>query len=275
VDREHPRSGDVAVIGLGAMGGPIATHLARAGLRPWVVDLDADRVADCVRAGARATDLAGAARADVVLLMVPSDRDVRALCLDHRFAGLLMAGAVLCIASSVQPETCSTVAAQAPQAAVLDTALTGGVRGAEAGMINLLVGGDLGALDRTRWALEPWTATIHHLGPLGAGQIAKTCNNMLHWAQITAIAESLDLARRYGLSVPRLRAALLDSPVASRTLAELEHMRLTWHAKDLANALAAGDAVGRELPVAHASQELMRDITVEYLQELLGHESGT
>jgi 3-hydroxyisobutyrate dehydrogenase-like beta-hydroxyacid dehydrogenase len=92
---------------------------------------------------------------------------------------------------------------------------------------------------------------------------------MLHWAQIAAIAESLELGRRHGLSVPLLRAALLDSPVASRTLAELDQMRLTWHAKDLDNALVAGRAVGQDLPIARQSQQQMRGITVDSLRDLL------
>lgn len=265
----HSQSRAVGVVGLGAMGGPIARHLARAGLQPLVADLDEQLVAAHVETGAEPADLDGLARLDVVLVTVPSDADVRAVCLDAGLAASLTTGAALCICSSVLPETCAAVAEAARAADVLDTALTGGVRGAEAGTVNLLVGGETAALERARWALEPWTGSIHHLGPLGAGQVAKTCNNMLHWAQICAINESLELGRRLGLSVPALRAALLDGPVASRTLAELEQMRLTWYAKDLANALALGQIAGGELPVARLSQQLMRNITPSALRELL------
>jgi hypothetical protein len=52
------------------------------------------------------------------------------------------------------------------------------------------------------FALDPWCAAVHHLGPLGAGQIAKSANNLVHWEQICAIGEALDLARRHGLWVP-------------------------------------------------------------------------
>lgn len=259
----------VAVVGLGAMGGPIAGHLATAGLRPRLVDLDPDLVTRYAAMGGTAAGLGDIQDAQVVLVTVPSDTDVRAVCLEGGLASGMGDGSVLCIASSVLPESCAAIADAAPSAQVLDTALTGGVRAAEAGTVNLLVGGAADALESARWALEPWTATIHHLGELGAGQIAKTCNNMLHWAQICAIRESLDLGRRYGLSVPALRAALLDSPVASRTLAELEQMRLTWHAKDLANALAMGQAIGQALPVATLSQDLMTGISTDTLAALL------
>lgn len=266
---EHASGRTVAVVGLGSMGGPIAGHLARSGLRPLVSDLDSSLVAAQVAAGGRPVTAATLAAADVVLLMVPADSDVRAVCLGGGLAAALPEGAVLCICSSVRPQTCQEIAEVAGQADVLDTALTGGVRGAEAGTVNLLVGGDASALARARWALEPWTATIHHLGALGSGQIAKTCNNMLHWAQICAIEESLRLGHRMGLDVQALRAALLDAPVASRTLAELEQMRLTWHAKDLANALDLGQDASLDLPVARLSQQRMRAITPASLADLL------
>ncbi|MGH3987742.1 MAG: NAD(P)-dependent oxidoreductase [Actinomycetes bacterium] len=272
---ENGRPGDrmvgrrVAVVGLGAMGRPIARHLAVAGLRPLLVDLDQSLVRAGADAGGVPADLAAAAAADVVLLTVASDADVRAIGLDGGLAAAMSDGGVLCICSSVLPETCRDIAAAAPTVHVLDTALTGGVRGAESGAVNLLVGGDEAGLERARWALDPWTATVHHLGPLGAGQVAKTVNNLLHWAQISAISEALELGRRHGLSIPDLRRALLDSPVASRTLRELEQMRLTWHAKDLANALVMAEQVGLDTPVARMSQAVMQSVTVPSLHDLL------
>ena len=263
----------VGVVGLGAMGLPIAGHLARAGVPVVVADLDEAAVRACVAQGMTAADGPAelAARSDVVLVVVPSDDDVRAVC--DGDAGLL-AG---CPAGHRGP----AVQLGAPRhlrgrdrggpagVAVLDAALTGGVRGAENGQINLLVGGDPAALDRVRPALAAWTSSVHHLGPLGAGQVGKTVNNLIHWAQIAAIVESLELGRRYGLDVPTLRRALLDGPTASRTLAELEQMRFTWHAKDLANAEVMAEAVGLPLPVAATSRTAMTAITVPQVAELL------
>lgn len=263
----------VGVVGLGAMGLPIAGHLARAGVPVVVADLDEAAVRACVAQGMTAADGPAdlAARSDVVLVVVPSDDDVRAVC--EGDAGLLAGarpGTVVLLCSSVRPDTCEAVTAAAPAGvAVLDAALTGGVRGAENGQINLLVGGDPVALDRVRPALAPWTSSVHHLGPLGAGQVGKTVNNLIHWAQIAAIVESLELGRRYGLDVPTLRRALLDGPTASRTLAELEQMRFTWHAKDLANAEVMAEAVDLPLPVAATSKTAMTAITVPQVAELL------
>ncbi|MGH3387304.1 MAG: NAD(P)-binding domain-containing protein [Actinomadura sp.] len=120
------------VVGLGAMGGPIALHLVRAGIPVRCFDLDPD-----VTAGhaAEAVATAGevAARSSAVFVFVPTDDDVVSVCT----AELLPAarpGTVVAICSSVRPDTCAAVAAVAPDGvAVLDTALTGGVRGAEQG----------------------------------------------------------------------------------------------------------------------------------------------
>jgi hypothetical protein len=71
--------------------------------------------------------------------------------------------------------------------------------------------GDEAALDRIRPLLAPWTSGVHHLGPLGSGQAAKTVNNLIHWGQISAITEALRLGEAYGLDVPTVRRS---SPVS-------------------------------------------------------------
>ena len=263
----------VGVVGLGAMGRPIALHLARTGLPVIVADLDEAAVQACVAAGTRAASSLAelAAGSDVVLVVVATDEQVLSVCGGQE--GLLAScrpGTVVLLCSSVRPDTCEAVAGAAPHAvAVLDAALTGGVRGAEQGTINLLVGGDGAALDRVLPALAPWTGSVHHLGPLGSGQVGKTVNNLVHWAQISAITEALELGRRYGVDVPTLRRALMDGPTDSRTLRELEEMRFTWHAKDLANAAAMAAEVGLPLPVAETSRTVMQRITVPAVAALL------
>ncbi|GAB1818306.1 NAD(P)-dependent oxidoreductase [Herbidospora sp. RD11066] len=298
------------MIGLGAMGLPITRHLLAAGVRVAVHDLDPAAVREAAALGARPADSpADAARgAAVVAVFVPTDQDVLNVCLGERgvLAGIergmsaptgenivapdqatpahaardqaalrrrgAESGPVVLLCSSVRPETCVHVAQAAPPGVdVLDAALTGGVRGAEAGAINLLVGGDVEVLERVRPLLAPWTAAVHHLGPLGAGQVGKTANNLVHWAQICAVTEALELARRAGVDVEVLRRALLDGPVASRTLRELEYMRLTWHAKDLANAARLAAEVGMEIPVAETARRVMAGIGPADVARLLAN----
>jgi 3-hydroxyisobutyrate dehydrogenase-like beta-hydroxyacid dehydrogenase len=263
----------VAVIGLGAMGLPVVRHLRAAGVPVVARDVNEAAIAAAVALGARhaASGADAAYGSQVVAVFVPTDDDVRAVCLGPEgvLAGL-REGAVLLLCSSVRPETCEQIAAAAPRRVhVLDAALTGGVRGAEAGEVNLLVGGDAEVLERIRPVLEPWTIAVHHLGPLGAGQVGKTANNLVHWAQICAITEALELARRAGVAVPVLRRALMDGPTDSRTLRELDQMRLTWHAKDLANTAAMARQVELDIPVAETARAVMRGISVADVGRLL------
>ena len=263
----------VGVVGLGAMGRPAAELLAAAGHPTWVFDTDPDAVHAATSRGATASATLrelGAA-SSVILVFVPTDDDVLAVCSEE--IGVLadaVAGSVVMICSSVRPETCRAVAsvAAAHGVEVLDAALTGGVRAAEAGTVNLLVGGDGTVLDKVRPVLEPWCGTVHLLGALGAGQVGKTVNNLCHWGQLSVIVEALRLGRRLGVEPELLRAAMMDAPPASRTLQEMQLMRLTWHEKDLANAMRMARSVEADLPVASTVQEAMRHITVADIADL-------
>jgi 3-hydroxyisobutyrate dehydrogenase-like beta-hydroxyacid dehydrogenase len=263
------------VVGLGAMGRPIAEHLVGSGTPTTVFDLDRGLVEELAAGGARPATTLGdaAAAADVMVVIVPSDEDVRRVCLgdDGLLAGA-RPGSVLVISASVRPDTCAEVAAAARERGVevLDAALTGGVRGAEAGRINLLVGGDAEVLERIRPALKPWTVGVHHLGPLGAGQVGKTVNNLCHWAQVAIIHEALLLGQRLGVPASKVRAAVLDGPAASRTLAEVEQMRLTWWRKDIENARQMAATIGYDLALTDRVHELMAGITVERIAAIVG-----
>jgi 3-hydroxyisobutyrate dehydrogenase-like beta-hydroxyacid dehydrogenase len=264
------------VVGLGAMGRPAAEYLAASPFDTFAFDLDRAALDAIEKKGATTTTSLEelAERSTVVFVFVPSDDDVRTVCLGD---GGLLAGArpgsVIAICSSALPETCEAIAAAGREKGVdvLDAALTGGVRGAEAGEINLLVGGDEAVLDRVRPLLDPWCKSVHHLGDLGAGQVGKTVNNLVHWAQISAINEALRFGQRLGVAPSKLREALKDGPTDSRTLREIEQMRFTWHKKDLANAFAMAQTVEPpiELPVAATAREAMLSITVDTVAALL------
>lgn len=266
----------VGVVGLGAMGRPAAEFLAASPFDTFVYDLDAEALEALGRKGATATSSLQelAEKSTVIFVFVPSDDDVRTVCLgpDGLLAGA-QPGSVLAICSSALPETCAAVAAQGAERGVdvLDAALTGGVRGAEAGEINLLVGGDEQVLDRIRPTLDPWCGSVHHMGALGTGQVGKTVNNLVHWAQISAINEALRFGQRLGVAPAKLREALKDGPTDSRTLREIEQMRFTWHKKDLANAFAMAQTVEPpiELPVAQTAREAMLSITIDSVADLL------
>jgi 3-hydroxyisobutyrate dehydrogenase-like beta-hydroxyacid dehydrogenase len=262
----------VGVVGLGAMGAPVVGHLVTAGVAVRVVDRSAQTLAEVVATtGAQADSTLAelAARCPTVLVMVADDAAVRQVVAELTQQRTALRNVVVC--SSVHPATVREVAETASMAGVglLDAAMIGGIRGVTAGTLALLVGGDRATLAGVRPVLEPWTAAIHHLGPVGAGQVAKSANNLIHWAQVCALEEAFRLVAAAGLSVPAVRRALADGPVDSRALHELEQMRLTWWRKDLEAYRRLADELGTARAVADLCAAAMPSITVESLAELL------
>lgn len=256
----------VGMVGLGAMGGPIAEHIAAAGFDTIAYDLSPDATAAGVRRVGSVADVAGA---DVVIVIVPTDDDVTAVVTDlveHGHPGL-----VVVISASVRPSTCRALAEHAASSGVhvIDAALTGGVRGARDGEINLLVGGPQEVVDRVSDVFGAFARNYHVLGEVGAGQVGKSANNLIHWAQIVAIDEALRMAEGLGVRAATLRNALREGPTDSRTLRELEHMRFTWYVKDIEIAQELAGGIGRSLPVAALSRTLMGGITVAATRDLL------
>lgn len=266
------RTAPVGVIGIGAMGAPIVGHLAAAGFPVRIFDLSESAAAAVARAsGAVVRGAASelAAECGTVLVIVDDDAAVRRTVDELVSARRRLRSILVC--SSIRPATVRELAdqAQATEVSLLDTAMIGGIRGVVAGTVALLVGGPPEALAEVRPVLEPWTAAIHHLGAVGAGQIAKSANNLIHWAQVCAIDEALRLVERAGLSVPAVRSALADGPVDSRALHELEQMRLTWWRKDLDGYRELAAELGITPAVADLCARAMPDITVESLAALL------
>ena len=263
----------VGLVGLGAMGRPIAERIAKAGFEVLAYDLSPDACADGVT---RVDRVAAVAAADVVIVIVPTDDDVTSV-VDGP-DGLIAnghPGLTIVLSASLHPKTCRALAETGADAGihVIDAALTGGVRGAQNGQINLLVGGDPAVVERAADVFATFATGCHVLGGIGAGQVGKSANNLIHWAQIVAIDEALRMAEGLGVRPGALREALQQGPTDSRALREMEHMRFTWFRKDIDIARDLAGGAGRTLPVAEMSRQLMEDITVASIRQLL--ESGT
>jgi len=244
------------LIGLGAMGAPMAAHVARAGFTVVGCDPDAAarrRTADVV--GHLPSPSAVARRAELTLVIVPTDDDVMQVCAgkDGLFTVDGM-GRIVAICSSVRPETIHALERPATQAGfdLLDVPLTKGVRAAEAGTMTLLAGGDAGVLARATPVFECFSAAVHHVGGLGAGQVAKTVNNLLLWSNMVAVAEALTLAAKLGASPEAMCRAMQDCSADSWVLREFGRIVPTWPAKDMQNALAMAKGSGIDLPLMQA-----------------------
>ncbi|HEX6733660.1 MAG TPA: NAD(P)-dependent oxidoreductase [Azonexus sp.] len=211
---------NIGFIGLGAMGRPMALHLQAAGhaLHVW-----ARRPAstDGLAATVHATPAALGAACEVVFTMVTSSADVEAVALgaDGLIHGLA-AGSVLVDCSTIAPEAARRIAARLAErgVAMLDAPVSGGPQGAIGATLAIMVGGEAAVLERVRPLLEKLGQRIVHIGPNGAGQVAKACNQMIMVAAIEAVAEALHLANAAGVDGAKVRQALAGGSAASRVL---------------------------------------------------------
>lgn len=194
----------IAFIGLGNMGAPMARNLARAGMAPTVFDL-APAALDAARRDGLAVAASAAAAADgaeVLVTMLPAGRHVEALLLgDQGLLARLAPGALVIDCSTVAPATSRRLAeaAQARGLGFLDAPVSGGTAGAAAGTLSFMVGGSAADLDRARPLLERMGRHLFHAGPVGAGGVAKIANNMLLAIQMAGTAEALALGVANGL----------------------------------------------------------------------------
>lgn len=204
-----------AFLGLGAIGGPMAAHLARAGhLTVWNRTAAAAE-SFAARHGARvaATPRLAAAAADIVLTCLPTSREVEHL-LDGD-EGLLAgfrAGALLVDCTSGDPATSRRIADRLAERGVgfLDAPVSGGTNGAEAGTLAVMVGGDPAAFSRARPVLERFGSRIVRVGPVGAGHALKSVNNALLAVNILALGEGLAALAKAGVA-PRTALEVLNA----------------------------------------------------------------
>ena len=261
------------------MGRPMARHVAGVGFPVLAFDAHAEAMKGIEEAGIKpaASPTAIAANADFIIVIVPTDEDVLSVCCggDGLIAGAAP-GSIIAVASSVRPETVRAVHDEAGERriGVLDMPLTKGVRGAEAGDMTLLVGGAEDDLEKARPVMECFSTAIHHLGPVGAAQVAKTVNNLLLWANLVSVFESLEYGGRLGVDPARLRDALLDCSADSWVLRELELIQPTWPAKDMENALRMAKERGLDLPLGEKVAELVAAVDRPAIKRLFAAAEG-
>jgi 3-hydroxyisobutyrate dehydrogenase len=198
---------EIAFVGVGNMGGPMALNLLKAGHAVRAFDRDAAAAQRVEAAGGiAAAELADAVRgADAVVTMLPAGAQVRAVYGE----GILpaVAGDTLLIdCSTIDVESARAVAelAAARGLAMVDAPVSGGVGGAAAGTLTFMVGGPDAAVTRVRPLLEAMGETVVHTGDAGTGQAAKICNNLVLGISMTAVAEAFTLADRLGLERQKL-----------------------------------------------------------------------
>jgi 3-hydroxyisobutyrate dehydrogenase len=212
----------VGFIGLGNMGGPMCSHLVRAGFDVTAFDLSADALDRVVASGARrakrATDCAGGA--DALITMLPAPPHVEAVLLGE--GGVIEAlspGAVAIDMSTSSTSVGARVveAAAARGVEVLDAPVAGQSIGAQAGTLAIYVGGPDGVFERARPLFDAMgdPERVFHLGPNGAGYTVKLLLNLLWFIESVAVGEVLSVGVLAGVPLERLHAALVGSPANS------------------------------------------------------------
>ncbi len=195
---------DIAFIGLGNMGGPMAGNLVQAGHGVVGFDVAAAALKAAAANGVEPAESAAeaAGRAPIAITMLPAGAQVRDV---YMGAGGVIAaageGALLIDCSTIDVASARAVHAAAAEAGheMLDAPVSGGVAGADAATLTFMAGGSVAAFARAKPVLEAMGRTIVHAGGPGNGQAAKVCNNMILGISMIAVAEAFTLGEKLGL----------------------------------------------------------------------------
>jgi 3-hydroxyisobutyrate dehydrogenase len=262
-------------IGTGVIGMPMALRLVRAGFPTTVWNRTVSKTAPLIAAGARAASSAAevAERAELVMLCLTDTDAVEEVVFGE--AGVAsaakLAGKVLVDHSSIRPDATREMASELKEMGSmlwLDAPVTGGVPGAERGELTIICGGEKTAFDKAREAMASYGKRITLMGPSGAGQVTKHCNQVFVGGIAALVAEALALAQASGIDPAKLPAALEGGLGDSRLLqvhgarmAAGEQRNLAAPGiltKDLDTVLELGRAAGVSLPMAGMAAQLLR-----------------
>lgn len=268
---------DVGFVGIGAMGAAMANHVIRRGRDEiFVFDVRAEAAEPLVDEGAHGVASVAEMRAMAELIVIMVVDDDQVIEVTQTLAGSAGRDGLLAVASTVHPDTMLEVAdiASAGGLDVIDAPVCFGLKGAREGRLATLCGGDAAQVDRARDVFQAYSRAVHHIGPLGSGQLAKTVNNLLHWAHCVSNYEALLLGKRYGLDAQKLREVLLECPATNGTLEMWDDTRFAWPEKDMNIALALAEEGRLTLPLFGQIDQLVRLLTPEGVKDLLYGESA-
>jgi len=262
----------VGFIGLGTMGTPMARNVLKGGYPVTVWSRRSEAIAPLVNAGAAAGDSAAdvAAKSDVIVTMVTDTKAVEDVVLGERgIARGARSGSIVIDHSTIDPNGARRIARELQTRGIdmLDAPVSGGGIAAEAGTLVTMVGGSKAALERVTPVLSCYAKSIVHIGPSGAGQIAKACNQICVIVNQLGAAEAMLLAERAGVDPTTVKEALMAGFAASRML-ELQAPKMIardfagkiesrLHHKDIHIALDVAHALGIELPASGAAADVL------------------
>lgn len=268
----------IGFVGLGMMGLPMAKNLVEAGYTVTVFDLDAGAIEEAQGFGASpaSTGAEVAAQSDIIITMVPDSPHVEAAIAGN--GGIIegiRAESVVIEMSTILPEVGKRMAELLAEkgADFVDAPVTGGVAGAEAGSMSILVGGDAEAFERTLPVLSILGGDITHMGPVGAGHTTKIANQLIGVATLAGLSEAFVLAKKSGLDMQTFYDAVKNGAGRSWALETLgpkilkgdfspgfmvKHMQ-----KDLRLAGQLADDTGTSIPTTSLIAQLYHAVQAE------------
>jgi 3-hydroxyisobutyrate dehydrogenase len=258
-------------IGIGKMGRPMASRLHQAGFQLTVGDADAAVVSAFVdgHPGTLAASGPGSfASVDALILMLPTSDIVEAVLEEGETAAALRPGALVVDMSSSVPTRTRDLATRLAGRGLrfVDAPVSGGVRGAVAGRLAVMAGGEQTDLDQLAPVFAPLASTVIAVGPVGSGHAAKALNNLVSAATISVTVEALRLAERFGIP-PAIMTEVLNSSSGRSNTSEnkvsqfmtsgtfASGFALQLMAKDVGIAVDLADALGQQ---AEVSREVSR-----------------
>jgi 2-hydroxy-3-oxopropionate reductase len=269
---------NVAFIGLGIMGAPMAAHLARAGYAVTGHDhKDAAMAALAGAGGGSAATIAGAvAGADVVITMLPDGGDVESAALGqdgiYRYAP---PGALHIDCSTIRPDVAAALARHAAEhrIAAVDAPVSGGQSGAQEAALSIMVGGTPGEFARARPILRALGSTVAHVGGHGAGQTVKAANQLIVAGHIGLLAEALTFLRAHDVDIDAalhvLAGGLAGSTVLGRKARGMlardftPGFRIDLHHKDMGIVTAAARQAGVIIPLGAQAAQLIAAVRAQ------------
>ena len=266
----------VAFLGLGVMGFPMAGHLAAAGHDVTVYNRSGQKAADWVaRHGGRAAPTPREAAEGVAFVMacVGNDDDLRQVCLgqDGAFAGM-PSGAILVDHTTVSARVTRELAAVAHQAGLgfVDAPVSGGQAGAENGQLSVMCGGTEADYAAAEPVIAAYAKICRRMGDVGAGQLTKMANQIAIAGLVQGLAESLSFAEKAGLSIPEVVEVISQGAAGSwqmqnrhKSMAEGKFdfgFAVDWMRKDLGICLATADETGASLPVTALVDQFYKEV---------------
>ena len=266
----------VAFLGLGVMGAPMAGHLQAAGHSVTVYNRTTAKAQDW--AGQHggtwaATPKEAAEGAEFVMACVGNDDDLRQVCTgdDGAFAGMNK-GAIFVDHTTVSAAVTRELADIANRMAIgyVDAPISGGQAGAENGQLSVMCGGAQGDFDKAAPVIDAYAKICRLMGPVGAGQMTKMCNQIAIAGLVQALSESLAFAQKAGLDVEKVVEVISQGAAGSwqmvnrhKTMAanEFHHgFAVDWMRKDLGICLSAADDLKASLPVTALVDQFYKDV---------------